>query len=715
MRTKMSCCALLGLTAILVAGVPQTVVAAEKLELIGPNCWTDTQNNVIVYEVKLSQIDAAHPIKAVNFNVGWNAKKCCGVCQTDCWQILEVTPAEGWDQFGSDDQQCGDDCKCIRYSLTRGLGKPGVTKDSVIATITFLVTLPFDKCCVEQIRLTAGAGASATKVAGDAGYSRDVAGGLVLGDPVETRIDRQAPVIKTCPLLVRPTNPGTCVWTANQSDPALAFVFPTATDNCDATELPDACRCQVKWSYKINEGCDSTGDFVALDPAVLLAREFAAGCTVITWKVEDCCGNATICCQTVDVKDKEAPVIEPPEQGLKVKADEHCQYIVPDVRSFFTITDNCSVDVNVTQMPPVGTAWGLGEHDITINANDNHGNNATAAFIIEVKDETPPEFTEAPKDITVPADAGKCTAVVKWIIAADDPQCNDPVTVMCDHCSGAEFPIGTTDVTCTATDKAGNVATHAFKITVEPKWILDVTVAMKGYVNQKKFDRCILVEVADCTGTLPAQSVKGKLTFEKGVANGQLELAVPTACVEGTYYCARAKDFRHSLYSKVELDPKVAPDGFINGTVFKVAFVGADALRLGNVNGDTYIDILDWIIWQYQFLNPQPLPPEDCTDPLPDLMVAANQSADVSGDGKVTAIDYGHLYVNNFQEDAPACGPCPPSPSPRLAASDASGPRTRVAVSELKALGMGYAAAFDYNGDGYVDVADMKLAQKGAK
>lgn len=707
MTTRTGCYALLALTAIMFAGVPQAANAAEKIELLGPSCFSDAAQSVITYEVKLSQLDAAHPIKAVNFNVGWNNKKCCGTCQTDCWQIINVTPEPGWDQFGSDNQNCGDDCKCIKYSLTRALGTPGITQDAVIAKISFLVTLPVDKCCVEVIHVTAGSGASATKVAGDAGYVRDVAGGLVLGDDVTTRIDRQAPVITQCPSLTRTTDAGVCTWTPKGlcdackpdecTDPLTKLVLPCATDNCDT------CDCTLKWSYKINEGCEQSGVFTPLDPAVLAATAWPAGCTLITWKVEDCCGNFALACQTIDVQDNEDPVVVPPEQGLTVAADEHCQFVVPDVRSLFTITDNCTVDPIVTQMPPVGTVWGLGEHDITVNAVDNRGNNVTAAFIYTVEDKTPPEFTQAPTEIKVPADAGKCCAVVKWIIAADDPQCNDPVTVTCDYCSGACFPIGTTEVTCTAADKAGNVATHKFNVVVDPNWVLDVTVALKGYVNKKPFDRCVLVEVADCKNILPAQTAKGTLTFTNGVATGQLLLAVPQPCLEGTYNCARAKDYRHSLWSKTD---SALAEGFISGTVFKVSFVADNALRLGNVNGDKYVDIVDWIIWQAQFLTPQVLPAEDCTDPLPDLSVAANQTADVSGDGKVSAIDYGHLYVNNFQEDAPLCCVL----QAPLAAD--AGPRTRVAVSELKALGMEYAAGLDYNGDGYIDVADMKLAQK---
>ncbi len=44
------------------------------------------------------------------------------------------------------------------------------------------------------------------------------------------------------------------------------------------------------------------------------------------------------------------------------------------------------------------------------------------------------------------------------------------VTATCDKASGSTFPLGTTTVTCSATDKAGNTDTKSFKITVTTAW-----------------------------------------------------------------------------------------------------------------------------------------------------------------------------------------------------------------------------------------------------
>ena len=59
--------------------------------------------------------------------------------------------------------------------------------------------------------------------------------------------------------------------------------------------------------------------------------------------------------------------------------------------------------------------------------------------------------------------------VVSFSVTADDVHDPAPV-VLCVPTSGSIFPLGTTLVTCTATDAAGNQATCQFPVTVQPKY-----------------------------------------------------------------------------------------------------------------------------------------------------------------------------------------------------------------------------------------------------
>src|SRR5262249_44122973 len=77
-------------------------------------------------------------------------------------------------------------------------------------------------------------------------------------------------------------------------------------------------------------------------------------------------------------------------------------------------------------------------------------------------DTTPPVIT-CPAGITVPHDPGMAGAVVTFTVTARD---DNLVSLTISPPSGSFFPIGTTRVTATATDSAGNTSTGSFSVTV---------------------------------------------------------------------------------------------------------------------------------------------------------------------------------------------------------------------------------------------------------
>jgi HYR domain/Secretion system C-terminal sorting domain/Concanavalin A-like lectin/glucanases superfamily len=84
-------------------------------------------------------------------------------------------------------------------------------------------------------------------------------------------------------------------------------------------------------------------------------------------------------------------------------------------------------------------------------------------FTVRVNDVQPPVVT-CPANITTGNTTGLCGAVVNFSPTATD---NCPgVTVSSVPASGSVFPVGTTTVTSTATDGAGNTATCSFTVTV---------------------------------------------------------------------------------------------------------------------------------------------------------------------------------------------------------------------------------------------------------
>jgi uncharacterized repeat protein (TIGR01451 family) len=95
-------------------------------------------------------------------------------------------------------------------------------------------------------------------------------------------------------------------------------------------------------------------------------------------------------------------------------------------------------------------------------ADPNTINNSATATTIS---SNPAPTLSCPADLAQPNDPGKCTAVVTYQIPFAFDNCPS-TNVVCSPAPGSNFDIGTTRVTCTATDTGGVSATCSFNITV---------------------------------------------------------------------------------------------------------------------------------------------------------------------------------------------------------------------------------------------------------
>ena len=106
----------------------------------------------------------------------------------------------------------------------------------------------------------------------------------------------------------------------------------------------------------------------------------------------------------------------------------------------------------------------LGTTTITWKATDGAGNSATATQVITVVDTTKPSLT-LPAGIIVDA-TSPSGAIVTYATSASDIV-SGAVAVVCSKASGTTFPIGTTVVSCTAADGAGNTVSGDFTVLVQ--------------------------------------------------------------------------------------------------------------------------------------------------------------------------------------------------------------------------------------------------------
>lgn len=133
-----------------------------------------------------------------------------------------------------------------------------------------------------------------------------------------------------------------------------------------------------------------------------------------------------------------------------------------------TAVDAVDGPVRVVCNPPPGTRFPLGRTTVVCNAKDSRGNASSTTFEVRVVDTTPPVLT-VPAPITVgPAAAGLPTsdpAIVSFLASARATDIVTPSpTITTD--APAFFPPGTTQVTFTAVDAAGNTTSGTSTVTI---------------------------------------------------------------------------------------------------------------------------------------------------------------------------------------------------------------------------------------------------------
>lgn len=111
-----------------------------------------------------------------------------------------------------------------------------------------------------------------------------------------------------------------------------------------------------------------------------------------------------------------------------------------------------------------GSVFPVGTTTVTCSVSDSKGLTDSGSFDVTVADSTKPSFGAMPDVSVTTADAGGTTVSYSTPSATDtvDP---DP-TVECSPASGSHFDVGSTAVTCTATDDDGNTTAGSFDVNV---------------------------------------------------------------------------------------------------------------------------------------------------------------------------------------------------------------------------------------------------------
>ncbi len=199
---------------------------------------------------------------------------------------------------------------------------------------------------------------------------------------------------------------------------------------------------------------------------------FGLGATLVTCTATDAHNNVGSTSFTVTVQDEAAPVLPPPASiggggsgpiGLIVEAEgpdgAHVTYEEP------VATDVVDGVLPVDCTPAPGSLFELGTTLVTCTAVDSNLNTGTLVFPITVVDTTAPALGPllAPPATEATSVAG---AVVSFALPTATDLVDGTLTASCTPASGSTFLIGTTTVTCGATDAHSNPVSATFVVTV---------------------------------------------------------------------------------------------------------------------------------------------------------------------------------------------------------------------------------------------------------
>ena len=182
------------------------------------------------------------------------------------------------------------------------------------------------------------------------------------------------------------------------------------------------------------------------------------GAYTLTYSATDTALNRGAAIRRVTVVDSAPPVVTVPAT-FTVEATGSTGAIVTYTASAL---DTISGSLEASCSPVSGSIFAIGATTVECTATDPAGNTATASFTVTVSDATAPVLT-LPAPITAEA-TGPTGALVTYAASALDAV-SGAVTPSCSPASGSTFPLGTTTVSCSATDGT-NQTTGSFAVTV---------------------------------------------------------------------------------------------------------------------------------------------------------------------------------------------------------------------------------------------------------
>jgi uncharacterized repeat protein (TIGR01451 family) len=296
-----------------------------------------------------------------------------------------------------------------------------------------------------------------------------------------------------------PIGTTTITWSATDEFGRQAFCTQTIVVTSQDTPT---ITCPSNKTFTSSNGCTYTatageiGTPTTTGPNVTVTSErsdglpltdpYPAGNTFIEWTATNNVGSAS-CTQKITVvgNDTQAPTLNVPP-SITTSTDQ-CSVSLDDEQFVATADDDCTSSVNIsrTGMPQIACptpgnpnrtcdsfVFPTGTTVITYTATDSAGNSTSGTQTVRVNENPNINPTiDAPANITVNTGPGAtvCGTFVGDAtlgVATANDNCPGVVVTRSGVPAGNNFPVGTTTITYTATDRVGNTAQDTQTVTV---------------------------------------------------------------------------------------------------------------------------------------------------------------------------------------------------------------------------------------------------------
>jgi len=249
---------------------------------------------------------------------------------------------------------------------------------------------------------------------------------------------------------------------------------PTIACPSDITQDTDAGSCDAAVTVPAATDADNcavasvVNDFNSTSDA---SDTYAEGTTTVVFTVTDNAGNTGSCSFDITIEDNEEPVVTCPSDIMQDTDAGSCDAAVTVPAA--SATDNCGGIASITNdfnsTSDASDTYANGATTVVFSATDTDGNVGTCSFVVTINDMEAPAIT-CPADITQANDTDSCNASVTVPALTTSDNCG-VMSVLNDYNNTSDasdtYAVGTTTVSFSALDGAGNMSTCVMAITIE--------------------------------------------------------------------------------------------------------------------------------------------------------------------------------------------------------------------------------------------------------